>query len=96
MKEVKFMLVHEQILASLTAVAAGIVVGFITSYLYIPLIMTVYLPKKHALDFAVVSIPVDMIRIALVVAVMIGVCFAVLARVVSGMKVAQALKLGED
>ncbi|TCL60488.1 putative ABC transport system permease protein [Kineothrix alysoides] len=96
MGEVKYMLVHEQIFSSLTAIAAGAFVGFFASYLYIPLLMIAYLPKKHALAFEVVSAPLDMIRIGGVLSVMLTICFLILAKVVAGMKVAQALKLGED
>jgi putative ABC transport system permease protein len=96
MGEVKYMLVHEQIFSSLTAIAAGAFVGFLASYLYIPLLMIAYLPGKHALAFQVVSAPLDMIRIGGVLAVMLTICFLILAKVVAGMKVAQALKLGED
>lgn len=96
MSEVKQMLIHEQIFTSLLAIAAGAGVGFLSSYLYIPLVMTAYLPKKHALAFGVVSTMTDMVRIGAVLFVMLTICFAVLTRVVSGMKIAQALKLGED
>ena len=96
MSEVRFMLVHEQIFASLSAIMAGAGVGFLASYLYIPLIMVVYLPGRHALTTVMVSSSTDMVRIAGILAVMLAVCFVVLAKVVSGMKIAQALKLGED
>ncbi len=96
MGEVKYMLVHEQIFSSMTAIATGAFVGFFASYLYIPLLMIAYLPKKHALAFEVVSAPLDMIRIGGVLAVMLTICFLILAKVVAGMKIAQALKLGED
>lgn len=96
MSEVRFMLIHEQIFASVSAIVAGAGVGFLASYLYIPLIMVVYLPGRHALATEVISSSTDIIRIAGILAVMLAVCFVVLAKVVSGMKIAQALKLGED
>ena len=96
MKEVRIMLIHEQIFSSLTAILAGAGVGFLASQLYIPLLMIVYLPKKHALSFEVTSTVTDMARIGGALFVMLFVCFGVLAAVVSKMKIAQALKLGED
>lgn len=96
MKEVVWMLLHEQIFASVFSMAAGAGVGFIAAYLYIPLVMIAYLPQKHAIDVSVITATEDMVQIGVVVALMLGVCFAVLSKVVKSMKIAQALKLGED
>jgi len=96
MKEVVWMLLHEQIFASVFSMAAGAGVGFIAAYLYIPLVMIAYLPQKHAIAVSVITAARDMAQIGVVVAVMLIVCFAVLSKVVKSMKIAQALKLGED
>lgn len=96
MKEVVWMLLHEQIFASVFSMAAGAGVGFIAAYLYIPLVMIAYLPQKHAIAVSVITAARDMAQIGVVVAVMLIVCFAVLSKVVKRMKIAQALKLGED
>lgn len=96
MKEVVWMLLHEQIFASVFSLAAGAGVGFIAAYLYVPLVMIAYLPQKHAIAVSVITAAKDMAQIGVVVAVMLVVCFAVLSKVVKSMKIAQALKLGED
>lgn len=96
MKEVIWMLLHEQVFASVLSLAAGAGVGFIAAYLYIPLVMIAYLPGKHVLAVSVITAAKDMAQIGVVVAVMLTVCFVVLAKVVKNMKIAQALKLGED
>ena len=96
MKEVIWMLLHEQVFASVLSLAAGAGVGFIAAYLYIPLVMIAYLPGKHVLAVSVITAAKDMAQIGIVVAVMLTVCFVVLAKVVKNMKIAQALKLGED
>lgn len=96
MKEVVWMLLHEQLFASVFSMAAGAGVGFIAAYLYIPLVMIAYLPQKHAIAVSVITAAKDMAQIGGVVAVMLSVCFVVLSKVVKSMKIAQALKLGED
>lgn len=96
MKEVIWMLLHEQIFASVLSLAAGAGVGFIAAYLYIPLVMIAYLPSRHVIAVSVITAVKDMAQIGVVVAVMLIVCFVVLSKVVKNMKIAQALKLGED
>ena len=55
-----------------------------------------HLPQKQAIAVSVITAARDMAQIGVVVAVMLIVCFAVLSKVVKSMKIAQALKLGED
>ena len=52
--------------------------------------------SDNALPLQVVSRSGDMARIAIVVGVMLAVCLTVLGVLISRMKIAQALKLGED
>lgn len=96
MKEVIWMLLHEQIFASVLSLAAGAGVGFLAAYLYVPLVMIAYLPGRHVLEVSVITAAKDMVQIGVVIAVMLTVCFVVLSKVVKNMKIAQALKLGED
>lgn len=96
MKEVIWMLLHEQIFASVLSLAAGACVGFIAAYLFIPLVMIAYLPEKHAIAVSVITKAGDMLQIGIILVLMLSVCFTVLAGVVKNMKIAQALKLGED
>lgn len=96
MKEIIAMLLHEQFFASFLSIVAGVLVGFLAAYLYIPLVMIAYLPEKHALTMSVITTLGDMGQIGFVVAIMLVVCFVVLSKVVKNMKIAQALKLGED
>ena len=96
MKEVIWMLLHEQIFASVLSLIAGVGGGFLAAYLYVPLVMIAYLPGRHVLEVSVITAAKDMAQIGVVVAVMLTVCFGVLSKVVKNMKIAQALKLGED
>lgn len=96
MKEVIQMLLHEQAFASVLSLGAGAVTGILASYLFVPLVMIAYLPGRHILKVSVITTMEDMVQIGLVVLLMLIVCFVVLAKVVKNMKIAQALKLGED
>lgn len=96
MKEVIGMLLQEQFFASLLSLVTGAGVGVLTAYLYIPVVMTAYLPKRHALAVSVVTAGSDMVLVGAAGMGMLLVCFTVLFRVVKSMKIAQALKLGED
>ena len=74
----------------------GAAVGKLTAKLYMPLIQLAYAASDNALPLQVVSRSGDMARIAIVVGVMLAVCLTVLGVLISRMKIAQALKLGED
>lgn len=96
MKEIIEMLLHEQFFSSFLSIAVGVCGGFLAAYLYVPLIMIAYLPERHALNLNVITDVKDMVQIGVVVLLMLAVCFVVLSHVVKNMKIAQALKLGED
>jgi putative ABC transport system permease protein len=89
------MLTAEQVLVSGSAIAAGIAIGALTSWLYVPLIQMGYaagahLPLLVAYEFA------DYERLMILTAVMLAICMLALISAVRGIRVAQALKLGED
>ncbi len=96
MREVITMLLGEQIFISGTSLATGVLVGWLTSKLYIPLIQIAYAAYDNALPLRLVSEASDMVRLAVIVGVMIIVCMLILSWLISKMKIAQALKLGED
>lgn len=96
MKEIVQMLVNEQVFCSLPAVICGAVSGVITSKLFISLITIAYAPEHHILPYKLYTSPVDMIRIAMVVILMLGGGIYILARMLGHMKIAQAIKMGED
>ena len=77
-------------------IAVGVLVGEMTSRLYMPLIQMAYAASDSSLPLRVVSEAGDLGRILLIVGVLLAVCLAVLGTLISRMKIAQALKLGED
>ncbi len=90
------MLINEHVYISGASIALGVLVGKLTSRLYMPLIQMAYAASDSALPLKVVSEGSDMVRIMGLVGVMLVVCLAILGALISRMKIAQALKLGED
>ena len=51
---------------------------------------------NQVLPIRMISLPSDSIRLFIVITAMVAVCMAVLAWLISKIRIAQALKLGED
>ena len=96
MREIVTMLINEHIFISGAAIATGALVGYLTARLYMPLIQIAYSSSDNALPLRVVSQQSDAVRLAVIVAAMIGLCLVILGVLINRMKIAQALKLGED
>ena len=90
------MLLNEQFWISLMSIITGALVGYLTSRLFMPLIQIAYSSSENALPLEVVSYASDNIRLGIVVGLIVLVCLAVLAVLIRRLKIAQALKLGED
>lgn len=96
MREILSILICEQVFISGAAIATGAGVGFLTSKLYMPLIQMAFASYDTVLPLQIVSDSSDMVRLFAVVGAMILVCMVILGWLISGMKITQALKLGED
>lgn len=96
MKEIWHMLIYEQILITVPAIILGTVIGIIASKLYVPLIQIAYSTSDEILPLQVVTAGGDMVKMYVVVAIVIGICMGILSWLISKIKIAQALKLGED
>ncbi len=96
MREIITMLLCEQVFISGTSIATGAVVGWLTSGLYMPLIQMAYATYDSALPLKVICEQSDMTRLLTIVGAVIMVCMLILGWLISRMKIAQALKLGED
>lgn len=95
-REINRMLVNEHIFSTLLSVIAGGLVGMASTLLFVKLFGIIYLPEKHNLDIYIYFEPMDVVKLAAVIAVMILVCMMVLRRLVKSMDITQALKLGEE
>ena len=96
LREVLTMLLCEQLFISGTAVASGVGVGFLTSKLYMPLIQMAYGNSASPLPLEVVTQQQDMLQLFLILGAVMLLCLVILGWIISRMKIAQALKLGED
>jgi len=96
MREIITMLICEQIFISGTSIATGALVGWLTSVLYMPLIQMAYAAYDNALPLRLISEQSDMTRLLIIVGAVMMVCMLILGWLISRMKIAQALKLGED
>jgi len=96
MRSIIGLLIHEQIMITFTAIAIGAIVGEISARLFVPLIQISYSAADQVLPLVVAAEARDYRNLYTVIGIMIFVCLVVLAAYVSKIRIAQALKLGED
>lgn len=96
MKSIIGMLLVEQLLISGTAIVAGIGIGTLASYYFIPLYSVNQSAIEQIIPFRIVSQMSDYMRLYVILAFILVSGFAVLARLISTIQINQALKLGED
>jgi len=90
------MILSEQTLISLLSILVGIILGGITSDLFVPMLEMVYSVSEQVPAFMVVASRADYGKIYLIIGLMLALGIAVLSRIVARTKIDQALKLGED
>jgi len=90
------LLINEQFFITFTAIALGALVGEISSRLFVPLIQMSYSAADQAIPLMIVTEAQDYRNLYTVVGTMIVICLIVLGGYISKIKIAQALKLGED
>jgi len=96
MREVITMLIAEQVLISGSAILIGVIVGALVTYLYLPLIQIAYSAADQVLPLELVANTGDFVRLFVVIGIMVICCMVILAWLISKIRIAQALKLGED
>ena len=96
MRGILAILVHEQILVSGTAIVLGVAIGEITSRLFVPIIQVAYTASESLIPLHMAAEALDYGRLALFVGVMMAVCISALGIISSRIRIAAALKLGED
>ncbi|NLA83008.1 MAG: ABC transporter permease, partial [Clostridiales bacterium] len=90
------MLASEQILISGLSIVMGIVTGIVSSKLFVPLLQIANNAENQVPPFHVVSDPVDFIRLFAIVFFMLAAGITVLGFLISKIRIAQVIKLGED
>ena len=94
--EIVNMLFNEQLATGIFSIAAGAVIGVISSKMFVPMIQLAYAGENQVTPLRLTIYGSDMIRLFSVIFVMVVVSIVVLSRIVSSMKITNALKLGED
>ncbi len=94
--EIIAMIVYEQILVSGASIFTAIFVGGIASDLFVPLFQTLYDAVDRVPGFAVIPERSDYLKLYAIILAMLLTGFIVLGRLISKIKISQALKLGED
>jgi putative ABC transport system permease protein len=94
--EVIHMLVNEQVLTGVVAIAFGLIIGWISSRLFVPIIQIAYSATDRSLPLELITRDSDIARLLIIIGLVFAACLAVLIRQVYSMKISQALKLGED
>jgi len=90
------MLVSEQMLTTVAAVLIGVIVGNVVSDRFVPLFEMAFNPTEQVPPFEIVRQTGDYLQLYGVVAVMLTLGLAVLGWRLKRIKIAQALKLGEE
>lgn len=95
-KHVIGMILCEQGLISLVSILVGVILGGVTSDLFVPMLEMVYSVAEQVPEFVVVASRADYGKIYLIIGVMLALGIAILSRIIARTKIDQALKLGED
>ncbi len=90
------MIFYEQIMISLVSIVAGIIIGGLSSQLFVPLFERMSTIGEIHIPFSTYQDGIDYIRIYSVTGITLALGLYILLRFISRLKIDQALKLGED
>ena len=96
MRNILALLFNEQIFVTLTALIIGVVIGEVSSGLFIPFIKISYTPAEQVIPLLMVMEVRDYVSLYSVLGVMVLISMIILGGYISKIKIDQALKLGED
>lgn len=96
MKNIIAMLISEQILISVLSILVGIIIGGVTSDLFIPMLQISYSAEEMSIPFKVFAYGADFMKIYSIIGIMLITGISVLTVIVSRININQAIKLGED
>ena len=94
--EINNMLGMEQVFLSLMSIFAGVLAGTLASKFFVRVFAAVYLPEKHNLAIFTSSYGGDLIKLAATLLIVVLVCIFWIRRIVRGLNITEALKLGDD
>lgn len=90
------MMIWEQLLTSGAAVFSGIMIGLVSSRVFVPFFQIVFDAYTQVPPFKVISYSSDRVKIYLLVAFMLVTGLSALGFLISRIKISQAIKLGEE
>lgn len=96
MGEVRQMILTEQLFTSAGPVLAGGEIGAVATLFFVRLLMVVYLPQKHNLAIEIYIYPADLVKLMAVLIAVMLLCYFIIRKILRSMKIAKALRLGED
>lgn len=94
--EIFHMLMNEQIFSGFFSIIVGIVIGKVTSSLFVPILQTAYAATDQILPMKLVTDSMDMLRLYGVIGGVMLSCLGLLIVIVFRLNVVKALKLGEE
>ncbi len=95
-REIIQMLINEQAFTGLFGIGFGLLIGWLASTLYVPIIQIAYAASDSVLPLELITKGTDVARLVIIIAAMFLICIGILINQVFKMKISQALKLGED
>jgi len=95
-REMIVMLASEQVLTSLAAVLIGVLIGNLTSDLFVPLFEMSFAAREQVPPFEVIRQRSDYVQLCAIVGSTLAAGLSVLAVRLARIRIAQALKLGEE
>ena len=96
LREIISMLINEQLFITGLSIATGAAIDIGASRLFIPLIQIAYAASDNVLPLNIITDASDFGRLFSVIGAVMLVCMIILGVIISRIKIAQALKLGED
>lgn len=94
--EVHRMLLNEQLFTTLLSILAGGGAGVAAAALFVRLTILVYLPQRHNVPIRTFLYGADLMKLFAAVLAAVVVCFVILRGIIGRMRIAGALRLGED
>ncbi|CAG7629577.1 hypothetical protein PAECIP111802_01568 [Paenibacillus allorhizosphaerae] len=95
-RQLMVMLVGEQLMTSGAAIAIGVLLGNVTSRLFVPMFQLSLQTSSQVPPFQVTFDPRDQMQLYMIVGVMLAIGLFILGSMLSRIKIHQAVKLGED
>ncbi len=96
LKNIIGMIVAEQIMISIVSIVVGVLLGGITSDIFVPMMEMVYNIAEQIPPFRVVASREDYYKIYFIIGIMLIIGTITITRIIAKIKITQALKLGED